>query len=63
MKQRRKLLVRPRVKGKRNRIDVNTKKQYEPGTIFTSRWLPKGAKNYRYDSCGPWGWIQPYANG
>jgi integrase/recombinase XerD len=52
MKQRVKLLVRPTVKGKRRWIEVNPKKQYEPGTIFTLRWLPERAKNYRYESCG-----------
>jgi hypothetical protein len=33
-------------------LKSNGKKNYEEGTIFYLRWLPKGANNYTYESLG-----------
>jgi hypothetical protein len=51
LKQKQRVIIQIRDShGKRKYHDVNLKKIYPKGTTFFLRWLPKGAKNCKYQS-------------
>jgi integrase len=56
LNQKVKLLIRPLGKGKRRWIEASKTNSRHDDTVFFLRWLPQGAKNYKYESIGKVTW-------